>query len=180
MTTFVVSPAKEDGRMSAVAYETREAATAAATPNDYVIGFTGDVIWTGSVLVEVHNALTRGKPVKKFESREVGARRLLSVLAEVATPAPTQTQENKTVAKTQTAESGKRRGKAPNTSQFAQTDVITVVAAENPKKVGSKTYDKFAQLQTGMTVEGARQIGYSTHDLTWERDHGYISIAPAA
>jgi acetyl/propionyl-CoA carboxylase alpha subunit len=44
------------------------------------------VLWTGHTLVDVYNSLT-GSKVKKFESREVGVRRLLQALESVAVEA---------------------------------------------------------------------------------------------
>ncbi len=134
-TTYVICPANDSGKMIATVYPTREAATAAASQNDYVIAGPGDVIFIGSTLVEVYNALT-GKAVKKFESREAGVRRLLSALAEVATnpsvtteTKPANTDQEKNMSDSET----KRRGRpaAPGrTSGKEQMERFNVVARE--------------------------------------------------
>ncbi len=83
MPTYLVTPLDPDHRAAARAFATREAAAAVATPNDHLIESAADVIWTGQTLVEVFNALTEAG-VKRFESHEVGVRRLLTVLPTVA------------------------------------------------------------------------------------------------
>jgi hypothetical protein len=81
--TFVISPIDTNGRMAVLSFPNREAAQAAASKNDYVIGGAADVIFTGQMLVDVFNAVT-DSGVKKFESRCTGVKRLLSVLPQVA------------------------------------------------------------------------------------------------
>jgi hypothetical protein len=167
--TYVMNPVT-DGRTHAVAYPTREAAIAAATSNDYVISGAADVIFTGALLVEFYNALT-GKAVNKFESRAVGVERLLTALSQAASPAVV-TQEETQVSKTQAA-TRSRKADAP----FGDDAKITVIAAENPKRAGSKSHERFAMLKTGMTVGEVRKtVHYSTHDLIWDRDHNFIAI----
>jgi acetyl/propionyl-CoA carboxylase alpha subunit len=85
-TTYVISPPTTAGRMEVRSYPTREAAAAHSSRNDRLISDPVDVLWTGHTLVDVYNSLT-GSKVKKFESREVGVRRLLQALESVAVEA---------------------------------------------------------------------------------------------
>lgn len=47
----------------------------------------------------------------------------------------------------------------------------------NPKRKGSKSFDKFAKYQDGMTVEQAAAAGITGADLAWDTKHGFIKIA---
>ncbi len=47
----------------------------------------------------------------------------------------------------------------------------------NPKRKGSKSFDKFAKYRDGMTVQQATDAGLSAADLSWDKSHGFISIA---
>lgn len=59
--------------------------------------------------------------------------------------------------------------------------VITVMAAGNPKKVGSAARERFALYKTGMTVGQFLAAGGSRADIRWDSSHGFIKIDnPAA
>ena len=49
--------------------------------------------------------------------------------------------------------------------------------ANNPKRKGSKSFDKFAKYKDGMTVEQAAAAGITGADLSWDTKHGFIKIA---
>lgn len=53
---------------------------------------------------------------------------------------------------------------------------ITLLVAGNPKRAGSKAYDRFQGYQDGMTVEQALEAGVTTPDLVYDSKHGFISI----
>lgn len=57
------------------------------------------------------------------------------------------------------------------------TAVITVLVSGNPKRQGSKSYERFAMHQDGVTVEQALAAGVTTPDLVYDAAHGFISIA---
>lgn len=113
--------------------------------------------------------------VTKFESKDVALRRIAGQLvarareSHIVGEVPAQPREEKKMSES------KRRGRQPG-GNFRPDAVITVLAAENPKKAGSKVAERFAKLQTGMTVAAAREIGFSTHDLEWDANHGFISV----
>jgi hypothetical protein len=46
----------------------------------------------------------------------------------------------------------------------------------NPKKAGSKAHDRFAVYQEGMTIAQALEAGITTADLTYDRDHGFVTF----
>lgn len=46
----------------------------------------------------------------------------------------------------------------------------------NPKRKGSKSFDKFAKYKDGMTVEQAAAAGITGADLSWDTKHGFIKI----
>lgn len=67
--------------------------------------------------------------------------------------------------------------KKPRAARFADDATITVKAAENPKRAGSKSFDVFAKYKDGMTVKEAKEAGISTADLRYDSEHDFISIA---
>lgn len=50
-------------------------------------------------------------------------------------------------------------------------------ADNNPKRKGSKSFDKFAKYKDGMTVEQAVAAGLTGADLSWDTSHKFITIA---
>jgi len=65
--------------MPVFSYPDRASAKAAETPNTYLVETEADVLWGGRILVEVYNLVT-GLSVNKFESTEIGKRRLVTQL----------------------------------------------------------------------------------------------------
>ena len=85
---YLVSPIEDNGRAAVIGpFADRDAAVAAASKNDYVVGHEADVIWSGSTLVEMFNGIS-GAHVKKFESRDAGVRRLLAAIPVAAAASP--------------------------------------------------------------------------------------------
>lgn len=191
MTAYlIVYGATPADRLAAYSFPTRQAAWAASTSPlvpgvgehahaggcAYVIETASDAPFNGRALVEVFNGLT-GLSVARFADRMSGVKRLMAALPEVAKPVEPQPEEKKTVSEHEKEIAPtKRRGRAPGNAPFAETDTISLLS-ENPKKPGSKTFERFAKLQDGMTVAEARALGFSTHDLVWDSDHKFISIA---
>jgi hypothetical protein len=64
-----------------------------------------------------------------------------------------------------------------NTRFKADMRIITVLVSENPKKVGSKSYDRFNLYKTGMTVAEYVAAGGFLGDIRWDVRHGFISVA---
>src|SRR5688572_33276374 len=96
-TTSYLITLRNDKNFAAVVYPDRAAADVAleAVPNDvagWIVQTEQDAAstFTGKMLVDMFNGLTNSG-VSKFENRAVGAKRLLSVLPQVATnPKPAQ------------------------------------------------------------------------------------------
>lgn len=62
----------------------------------------------------------------------------------------------------------------------ADLDVIELLAAENPKRAGTKTWHRFALYRTGMTVAEFLAAGGRRVDLSWDAQRQFIRIvAPA-
>lgn len=68
---------------------------------------------------------------------------------------------------------------APRQYKHADTAVITVLSASNPKKAGTASYDRFALYRTGMTVAQALTAGVTRADLDWDSNskRNFIVIA---
>ena len=58
----------------------------------------------------------------------------------------------------------------------AETAVITLKVQGNPKRAGSKAYDRFALYRDGMTVAEALDAGITTPDLVYDSKHGLVAI----
>lgn len=58
----------------------------------------------------------------------------------------------------------------------ALTAQITILAAGNPKREGSKAHGRFALYQDGMSVQDALDAGVITPDLVHDAAHGHIAI----
>lgn len=101
------------------------------------------------------------------------------------------TDTNKTAAATGTtaaAAAAPAAEKAKTVGGFAMTAKITFGKKEdgktsydgaenNPKRKGSKSFDKFAKYKDGMTVEDAVKAGITGADLSWDSRHGFIKVA---
>lgn len=59
---------------------------------------------------------------------------------------------------------------------LSESAVITLVAESNPKRPGSKSFERFALYQPGMTQGEALDAGVLTADLVWDSKHGFITI----
>ena len=56
-----------------------------------------------------------------------------------------------------------------------RTDPRRIVhVAPNPKKPGSKSYERYAAYREGMTVSEAIAAGVTSADVKWDHDHGFI------
>lgn len=181
MTAFMIAYGTDPAdRFTATAHVTREAARMASLrgptvpPSDaggcaYVIENAEDVTFSGTLLVAVYNALT-GSGIKKFETREIGVRRLLAALQTLPTSKETP-METETV--TNEAETPKaKRGRA---SRFASEHRIRVVSEKNPKR--GKAAERFNLYRDGMTVEQYLAAGGTTADLAWDTTKGLVQVA---
>lgn len=59
--------------------------------------------------------------------------------------------------------------------------VIVRLSRKNPKREGSKSYERFARYRTGMTVEGYaaatdQPLTAAQRDVNWDVEHGYIRL----
>lgn len=74
----------------------------------------------------------------------------------------------------------------PRTRKYSDTTIISMgkdangVAygpENNPKKVGSKSAERFAKYVDGMTVETARAVGFASMDFDYDSEKGFISLS---
>jgi hypothetical protein len=49
---------------------------------------------------------------------------------------------------------------------------------ENPKRAGSKAFDRFALYENGMTVREAKAAGVQATDIAYDFDHKFIELTP--
>ena len=57
-----------------------------------------------------------------------------------------------------------------------QSQKITVLVKENPKRKGTNAFDKFALYKKGMTVAQYVELGGSPTDVRYDVDREFISI----
>jgi hypothetical protein len=75
------------------------------------------------------------------------------------------------------AQDGEKKMKQRGSPLFPSEGVITLRVDTNPKRKGSKSYDRF-KYRNGMTVAQAiAQDGGPTYaDLKWDSEHGFIAV----
>ena len=67
----------------------------------------------------------------------------------------------------------------PKIAAPAPDDMRVIVKVEpNPKKQGSKSFDRYALYQVGMTVSDFIRAGGSKGDVQWDVGRSYIELAP--
>lgn len=71
------------------------------------------------------------------------------------------------------ATEGGRKGRAP---AWPLDTKIKVLVAENPKRAGSASFDRFALYGKATTVGAFLEAGGTSADLHWDSEHEYISI----
>ena len=183
MTIYVITPADpRTNRMTATSYTDVETAKRAATVSDYVISDESDVLWTGQLLVDVFNALT-DSGVKKFESRAIGVRRLMSILPQVAAAAKETKVEDTDMHEAEAeaeAEAVKRKPRTVKLGKFAPVRAGTMLAKTiDVIAMGGTVKDIMAEIDAD--EKKVRQIlrhGLGTmHGIGYdEADDGVLSI----
>lgn len=68
------------------------------------------------------------------------------------------------------------REKAPRSGKYDEKAKLTVLVKENPKREGSKAYDKFERYFKAKTVGAFFEMGGTSANLDWDVDHGYIKV----
>lgn len=75
-----------------------------------------------------------------------------------------------------TAQDGEKKVKQRGSPNFPSDGVISLRVESNPKRKGSKSFDRFAHYKNGMTVEQAIKAGVLFADLKWDSEHGFIAV----
>ena len=65
---------------------------------------------------------------------------------------------------------------AEQAAKAAQGDTITLLVAENPKRPGSASYERFALYQDGMSVAEYLEAGGRRSDIRWDTARAFIAI----
>ena len=67
---------------------------------------------------------------------------------------------------------------APVRASEAQTDtrIIRVLVAENPKRKGTASYERFARYRDGMSVAEFVKAGGTQGDLRWDQERGFVRL----
>lgn len=162
---------------------------------------------SGPTQVAVFNRLTGGS-VKKFENRSVGAKRVLTALAERAitppaketkvyeqnhTPLPnaapateekimTDTPTNAAEVATDaiaTESATPPAASASGRGPRADARVISVKIDKNPKREGTAAFNRFELYRDGMTVDQFIAAGGSRIDVSYDVKKGYIELGAA-
>src|SRR5580765_2430085 len=54
--------------------------------------------------------------------------------------------------------------------------VIRLLVDHNPRRAGSKTYDRFTRYVDGMTYDDAIKSGIKRNDIVWDLERHYVEI----
>lgn len=148
-------------------------------------------------LVETYNFLYAGPkpPVKKFENRLVGVRRVAELLATArksgASASSPAEAAMKAIAKAATAhpiptgDAERRPRKAPakkaagakaTTAKFPPTARIIVLAAKNPKRAGTLAFEEFEFYKKAKTVQAYVDMGGQLAYMNYDVKRGFIKI----
>lgn len=111
-------------------------------------------------LADIYHALS-GKPVKRFKSQQDAIDKILGAVKRT---------------KVGSAVTQARPGRKP---EYADDDLIESMAAENPKKEGTKAHDRFSLYKKGMSVAEYITAGGNRADLSWDVEHKFITIRRA-
>lgn len=190
MTTayLIVYGADPSDRLAAYKFTSRAAAHAASLTDlvprvppgaaaggcAYVVENPADVTFGGALLLAVYNGLSGKPPVGRFADRAAGVKRLMCLLETAAQdgPEPQQTEEKKTVAKSE-SNGDATRGRA---TKYKPTDTIKVLVDANPRREGSKANARFALYRDGMTVEEFLAAGGPMPGLIFDVNHNWIAV----
>lgn len=77
---------------------------------------------------------------------------------------------------TNEAQDGEKKTKQRGSPSFPADGKISLRVESNPKRKGSKSFDRFAHYKEGMTVEAAVKAGVLYADLKWDTEHGFIAV----
>lgn len=156
--------------------------------------------------IEGFDADNKYNPVKSFADKEAGVKRIGALHSSVVAfvggqmaekergkkPAKAPRADRAEAQATIKAEREARRaakgagskvpGKRGRGAAIKDADVITVVAETNPKRQGTKGFEQFAKILTGMTAGDYRQAigaGPANSELRYCVEKGYIAITAA-
>lgn len=105
-----------------------------------------------SELVAFYNAHS-DKPVKKFTDRATAEARVTALLKTLKPAKPAKA----------------------NRSNVIEREIQVLVEA-NPKREGTKSYERFAIYADGMSTEEFKRLGGRAKDLKWDERHGFIQL----
>ncbi|HXJ64997.1 MAG TPA: hypothetical protein VNN79_14675 [Actinomycetota bacterium] len=196
MTAYLIVHGKDHtDRLAAHAFPDRAAANAGSLPASglvprvppagpaggcaYLVETVEDVVRSplAGRLVAIYNGLARGaQHVNRFESRAVGAQRLLALLKAIAQPPPVATEK-----KMPDIETNGRRGRKP---KYQPDQIIEVLANDRQLKPGKKNTMHLAQLlalPNPITVRAALEAGVPSSYLHgFFVPKGFIRVLPLA
>lgn len=139
--------------------------------------------YSGAQLVEIFNAFRDPilPAIVRFSDRDVGARRIVDRVAEIARRSPpiARVKEVK-LEELKMSDEETKRGRGAK--RYDSSRKITLLVTENPKKPGKKNYDRFAALMAlpqPATVEQAIAAGVTLGDLAYDEEHNFLRVEPA-
>lgn len=74
------------------------------------------------------------------------------------------------------AQDGEKKVKQRGSPSFPADGVISLRVESNPKRKGSKSFERFDHYKNGQTVEAAVKAGVLYADLKWDSEHGFIAV----
>lgn len=158
----------------------------------------------GPSLVALYNAIRRGPPIKRFESKEKAVARVFTLLENydptltnpsVSNPGPenvkTATGESGAETEQDMAKKAKKSKKTPKAKapkktkstsakkaghQYKDDMKISVLVDKNPKRPTAAAFKRFELYREGMKVSTFLANGGTRADLSWDVGHKFISV----
>lgn len=131
-----------------------------------------------SLLITLYNLAasepeSHAKTITKFSDRATGEKRVWPVVEylAVAGKAPEKSERTKKERKPRGDGSG-RRGRV---SQYAGKKIFKIVEG-NPRREGTKGFDRYALYTSGMLYETFIEKGGRVKDLAWDVDHKFVEV----
>ena len=118
-------------------------------------------------------------PEEKAAADKIAADKKAAKAAEAEAKKAARDETAKAKAEAKAAKKAEKAANKNKRSKYALSSIITVVVAENPKKVGSESRTRFDAYGKTTTVEAYKKaVGEKAlADIQWDLEHNFITIA---
>ncbi len=148
--------------------------------NRIVVSSEEDLLkFSSDELIKIYNSLGDSS-ISRFSSKEIGANRILAVIRGIAEH---EKQMLKNLVKSSKPKEKKEIKMTVETDNTKATRVtisrdkkINLSVTENPRRQGTKGYESFSLIRSGMKVSEYLEKGGRGNDLIWDIKKGYVTL----